>query len=512
MMMKKLLSVICMLAITLMMPTGVSAENMTVATEVFQEENLPAWMPEKVVLDSADWMEKESSAGQLPSLFSAGGDGTIGGVDPTKNYGYQAMLSKGEQYAEVYLELARVAERQEERLWVDLEFTGDECYMILEAVINDFPQFFSITNGGYNPDIKGSLLGFFYAEDVKNDPDAATEFEEWAESILEKSGVTMEMSDYDKALVLHDELAARVVYNQDISEALKIADEDARNKKLDELEQKYPAMHTAYGALVKGDAVCDGYAKAYQYLLQKVGVYSHMVTGWGAGGGHAWNLVNLDGKWYYTDLTWDDQNEVYYECFNMNYAAMTESGHQLAGWYPMPEATDTEYSYYVRNKEQTAATIADADMENILAQIEEKSYARVCLTEQTLSESERKQWLAEVAKAARKKIDTTGWSFWISWWKKEYHIKVLHDNLLPVKNHCLEISCDESREATVVAGYYDENGLLLSMETIPCTLVKDSIVTVNAGYPKVTYHTVRYFVWDSVGGLHPIYKPAEMEY
>lgn len=72
---------------------------------------------------------------------------------------------------------------------------------------------------------------------------------------------------------------------------------------------------TAYGAFVKGVAVCDGYARAMKMLLSSANIPSLYVTGIGitpsSSGGHAWNMVYVPGtdgtyRWYYLDSTWDD--------------------------------------------------------------------------------------------------------------------------------------------------------------------------------------------------------------
>lgn len=64
--------------------------------------------------------------------------------------------------------------------------------------------------------------------------------------------------------------------------------------------------HTANGALLRGIAVCDGYSKGFQKVMDKLGIPCQMVTGYSMGGGHAWNRVKVDGKWYYIDVTFDD--------------------------------------------------------------------------------------------------------------------------------------------------------------------------------------------------------------
>ena len=72
--------------------------------------------------------------------------------------------------------------------------------------------------------------------------------------------------------------------------------------------EPYAAMtHTAYGALHDGVAVCEGYACAAKLLLNKLGVQCDIQIGTCTdGGGHAWNLVLVDGQWYQLDVTWND--------------------------------------------------------------------------------------------------------------------------------------------------------------------------------------------------------------
>jgi transglutaminase/protease-like cytokinesis protein 3 len=72
----------------------------------------------------------------------------------------------------------------------------------------------------------------------------------------------------------------------------------------------YPDSFTVYGALVKGSAVCDGYAKSLKLLLDSAGIKSLYVSGQAVNiegaGAHAWNIVQIGGKWYYVDATFDD--------------------------------------------------------------------------------------------------------------------------------------------------------------------------------------------------------------
>ncbi|MDE6724528.1 MAG: hypothetical protein K2J79_02890, partial [Ruminiclostridium sp.] len=71
----------------------------------------------------------------------------------------------------------------------------------------------------------------------------------------------------------------------------------------------------------KNLTVCAGYAKSFKILCDEYGIPCVYVSGnginnSGQGEAHAWNYVQMnDGKWYAVDVTWDDQDEIYYEYF-----------------------------------------------------------------------------------------------------------------------------------------------------------------------------------------------------
>ena len=113
-----------------------------------------------------------------------------------------------------------------------------------------------------------------------------------------------------------------------------------------------PNDQTAYGALVEGKSVCAGYARAYQLLMQAVGIPCFYLSGIGGSEPHAWNLVRLDGKWYYTDPTWGDSDShkapITYGALNRHYAWFSRS-HILFEcdelWVPKESADDPYYHY-----------------------------------------------------------------------------------------------------------------------------------------------------------------------
>ena len=70
-------------------------------------------------------------------------------------------------------------------------------------------------------------------------------------------------------------------------------------------------IYNIYGALVNRECVCEGYARAFKYLLDELDIACVMVIGTGTNSqgeteNHAWNYVQLNGNWYAVDSTWDD--------------------------------------------------------------------------------------------------------------------------------------------------------------------------------------------------------------
>lgn len=106
-----------------------------------------------------------------------------------------------------------------------------------------------------------------------------------ADEIL--SGMPEGLSEFERAKYLWDEFLQYVSYGQLQGSADNI-----------------------YGAFCIRKIVCEGYARAYQYLCQRAGIQALYCTGYAYPNGspvnHAWNILRIDGKYYYCDPTFDD--------------------------------------------------------------------------------------------------------------------------------------------------------------------------------------------------------------
>ncbi len=134
--------------------------------------------------------------------------------------------------------------------------------------------------------------------------------------------ITEDMSNFEKALALHDWLTTHADYSSKCT------------------------FFGAEGVLVYGEGVCSSYAEAYAMLLDRVGIISKPVISEAMD--HSWNLVRLGGEWYHVDCTWDDpvggtENHQY---FGLTDELMAQD-HTWDNPESLPEATGTRYQYGV---------------------------------------------------------------------------------------------------------------------------------------------------------------------
>ena len=67
--------------------------------------------------------------------------------------------------------------------------------------------------------------------------------------------------------------------------------------------------YTAVDAMKYGKSVCNGYSQVLHRMLSRAGLTSYTIIGTSSTTSelHIWNLVRLDGVYYYVDPTWDDE-------------------------------------------------------------------------------------------------------------------------------------------------------------------------------------------------------------
>lgn len=99
-------------------------------------------------------------------------------------------------------------------------------------------------------------------------------------------------TEYEKASVIYNFICDNVAY-------------DYENFGNDE----YKTQFTAYGALINGTSVCQGYANLFYRLALEMGLDARIVSGDGVDGEnrepHSWNIVEIADQYYNLDAAWD---------------------------------------------------------------------------------------------------------------------------------------------------------------------------------------------------------------
>lgn len=167
-----------------------------------------------------------------------------------------------------------------------------------QGFLYDHPEVFWLT-GSYNYRVSGDSGGEEMADAVSVIPIPDSEhdlramkkeFESAVEYYLRKAADAE--GDREKAKILYDSLAGEIEYEEEA-----LYDSALLNE------------HTAYGAVCKKKAVCDGMALAYKYLLDRCGIRCILIPGTSEGAPHVWNTVFWDERWHESDLTWDTVSE-----------------------------------------------------------------------------------------------------------------------------------------------------------------------------------------------------------
>ncbi len=210
----------------------------------------------------------------------------------------------------------------------------DELAVVMDALLRDMMGDFWF-DGNYSMSFNSKTVVYVkpaYNMSGAELKEAVKTFRTAADGIL--AGIKPGMTDYEKSLYLHDRVAAVADYTGGAN------------------------AHNAYGALVEGRAVCEGYTEAYGYLLQRCGIQSFVAKGTSENPmthqpeNHAWNYVRIDGHYHQTDVTWDDQGEeLFHMYFNESDAVMFEDHTVKPAEYPLPVCGDCDRFYFTDKAE-----------------------------------------------------------------------------------------------------------------------------------------------------------------
>lgn len=115
-----------------------------------------------------------------------------------------------------------------------------------------------------------------------------------------------------------------------------------------------PNGHSLLGGIIDKKCVCDGYASTFKYLCNEAGFNCNIVDGVGINNDvpeeHAWNLVQLNNKWYNVDATWGSANTATGKTIIYDYFLVSDdilsANHYRNGEYNYPSCDDESLFYF----------------------------------------------------------------------------------------------------------------------------------------------------------------------
>ncbi len=260
-------------------------------------------------------------------------------ITEEKYYGWLELSKSGtEAEKKAYKLFAEKFGSYEKQVDFDFDITKEEVERAYNYYMDDYPQHFWRGNTRYytflgNKVLNISLSNMLFDGDKTKIKAMDDEVKAAADKVLK--GVNNSMTAFDREIYIHNYLVNNCKYD---------------------ISYKAENAHNMYGALVNGVAVCEGYAYAFQYLARLAGIQSIVVKGELNNGSstesHAWNMVELDGKYYHIDVTSDDPvMKDGTQVLEFTYFNLTDSqikiDHTIKGNnHSVPAATATKYNYF----------------------------------------------------------------------------------------------------------------------------------------------------------------------
>ena len=311
--------------------TGCSSEE--ILSEVPQTIVLPEAQIDSLPGQEAEETTAESDNTESCSLLEEGGSRfAYESLDAQEQIWYEEIeQALGEMTDTVKLSTEPIGQGLDEQ---DID-------RIFQCVLIDHPEIFYTTGYTYTKYSRGDrTVGIdfagTYSLPVEEAVNKAEEIRGRASEWL--SDIPSDASEYDKVKAVYEKIIFFTDYDLNASDNQNIA-----------------------SVFLGNSSVCQGYAKATQYLLNHLGVMCTLVQGTvDTGEAHAWNLVRVDGDYYYVDTTWGDasyrmedgsgQEEL--PEINYDYLCVTTQEllrtHRIESVVAMPECTATQANYYVR--------------------------------------------------------------------------------------------------------------------------------------------------------------------
>ena len=263
---------------------------------------------------------------------------------PTETVPMTEPVSEPEQ--ELSEMLYDALSQYQESICLDIPVDPDELAEVMNQLERDHPEIFWINGYSMQYNSRSAEITFQIIDQYTPDQlrKMADELERTVQEILRN--IDQNASDYEKILQVHDYLVEITEYDSVSAAALS-------NQK--------NISNSAYGCLIHHKAVCQGYAQAFQLLLNRLGIECGICSGVARNEPHAWNYVLLNQNYYWVDVTWDDpvknteeskfpDDWVHHNYFLLDDAMLNRSRSFGDENLFIPVCDSLEENYFVRNQ------------------------------------------------------------------------------------------------------------------------------------------------------------------
>lgn len=201
---------------------------------------------------------------------------------------------------------------------------------IYTYVLNDHPELFWVDDAmtiWISPGGEGNRIQLMYNMDKQKIPEVRMEIERRAQEILDL--MDPGLSDYEKMKFVYGYLIGHTAY-----------------------QKGSPQNQNIQSVFLNGASVCRGYAKSFQYLMDRLGIFCILVHGT-TDEAHSWNIVRLEGDYYHVDATWGEPSM---EGAPVNYGYLCRASEDFLRNRTLedpeltPECKGTKYEYFHLNQ------------------------------------------------------------------------------------------------------------------------------------------------------------------
>lgn len=246
-------------------------------------------------------------------------------------YHYSKLSDTGKA---VYIQLRKAALAHEKTFTYNKSLDKDLVSNLADIIFYEDSLAFNVKGVSYAIGPNKTKFELSYTFNQKSADKMMNKMDKVAQKVISK--FDDDTSVYSKVLYIHDYIVDNTVY-----------------------DDTFNFSHSAYGSMIEGKSVCEGYARAFGYICSKAGIKTVNVVGRATSGNghtenHMWNKVYIKKKWYDIDLTWNDPVTPYVENKSYKYflpgsAVFAKSHRPCNTSLTYPESTsDASLSYYAK--------------------------------------------------------------------------------------------------------------------------------------------------------------------